>query len=318
MSKAASSPRLERMISKLQGAETMARDTRVMLDTSDIAFLCNEAIKTLKNDPVLLNLQAPLTIIGDLHGQFYDLLKFIKMGGNPGTTNYLFMGDYVDRGRNSVETFSYLLCLKIKYPNNFWLLRGNHETRDISRLYGFYDECVSNYSQDIWAKFTDVFDYLPIAATISDRIFCVHGGLSPELQQISQISSISRPIHVPESGLISDLLWADPSNEHNGWRPSERGTSYSYGPDVVDKFLTKHDFDLVCRAHQVVDKGYEFPYAPKQTVLTVFSAPDYCEEFMNKGAMLKVDKDLRCTFEFIDPPRKRAGGATRRPMSPYY
>ncbi|EAX93238.1 Serine/threonine protein phosphatase PP1 isozyme 3, putative [Trichomonas vaginalis G3] len=318
MLKSSSSPRLDRLLSKLQAAETMPRDTRIMLDVADIAWICNEAIKALKAEPVLLSLQAPLTIIGDLHGQFYDLLKFIKMGGNPGTTNYLFMGDYVDRGKNSVETFTYLLCLKVKYPNNFWLLRGNHETREISRLYGFYDECVANYSQDVWAKFTDVFDYLPIAAVISERIFCVHGGLSPELRELSQISKLTRPIRIPESGLLADLLWADPSNEHNGWRPSERGTSYSYGPDVVDNFLQRHDFDLVCRAHQVVDRGYEFPYNPKQTVLTVFSAPDYCEEFMNKGAMLKVDEELRCTFSFIDPPKKRSSNGPRRPLTPYY
>ncbi|EAY19344.1 Serine/threonine protein phosphatase PP1 isozyme 7, putative [Trichomonas vaginalis G3] len=311
-----SNPRLDRLLKKLQAAESLPKDTRIKMDVSDLNWLCNEAIKVFKSEPVLLSLKSPITVCGDIHGQFYDLLKFMKMGGQPPTTNYLFLGDYVDRGKNSVEVFTYLLCLKIKYPNNFWILRGNHETRDISRLYGFFAECSQNYSPDLWSKFTDVFDYIPLAAVISDRIFCVHGGLSPELQDLSQISKLQRPIRIPDQGLLADLVWADPSNEHLGWRPSERGISYSFGSDIAEKFLSKNDFDLICRAHQVVDRGYEFPFTPKQSVLTVFSAPDYCEEFMNRGAMLKVDQDLRCTFEFVDPPKKK-NGAVRRPLTAY-
>ena len=310
------SPRLERLLKKLLGAETLPRDTHVKMDIGDLTWLCNECIKTLKNDDVLLKLSSPLTICGDIHGQFYDLLRFLKMGGSPPETNYLFMGDYVDRGKNSVEVFTLLMCLKVKYPNNFWLIRGNHETRDISRLYGFFAECCQYYTPDIWSKYCDVFEWLPIAAVISERIFCVHGGLSPELRDLSQVSSLQRPIRIPDQGLLADLVWADPSNEHTGWRPSERGTSYSFGYDIADNFLQKNDFDLVCRAHQVVDRGYDFPFSPKQTVLTVFSAPDYCEEFGNKGAMLKVDRDLRCTFEFIEPPKRKNGG-NRRPVTPY-
>jgi serine/threonine-protein phosphatase PP1 catalytic subunit len=312
----ASNQRLNKLLNKLLSAETLPRDTHIKMEVSDLTWLCSEAIKTFKNDKVLLELNSPLTICGDIHGQFYDLLKFLKMGGMPPETNYLFLGDYVDRGKNSVEVFTLLICLKIKYPNNVWLIRGNHETRDISRLYGFYTECSINYTPDIWSRFCDVFEYLPLAAVISERIFCVHGGLSPELKDLNQISKLSRPIRIPEQGLLADLLWADPSNEHTGFRNSERGTSFSFGYDVADAFLQKNDFDLVCRAHQVVDKGYDFPFAPKQTVLTVFSAPDYCEEFGNKGSMLKVDQDLRCTFQFIDPPRKKPG--TRRPGTPSY
>lgn len=312
----AANQRLDKLLKKLLAASNLPRDTHIKMDVSDLTWLCNEAIKTLKNDPVLLSLNSPLTICGDIHGQFYDLLKFLEMGGMPPETNYLFLGDYVDRGKNSVEVFTLLMCLKVKYPNNFWLIRGNHETRDISRLYGFFNECSMNYTSDLWSKYCDVFEYLPLAAVISERIFCVHGGLSPELKDLSQISRLSRPIRIPDQGLLADLVWADPSNEHTGYRSSERGTSYSFGYDVADLFLQKNDFDLVCRAHQVVEKGYDFPFAPKQTVLTVFSAPDYCEEFGNKGGMLRVDHDLRCTFKFIDPPRKKSG--SRRPGTPSY
>ena len=309
------SPIVDRVLKKLLAAEKLTRDTRVKLLPSDISCICQEAIKAFQKDPVLLQLEAPITICGDIHGQFYDLLNFFKLGGMPPDTNYLFMGDYVDRGMNSVETFTLLLCFKILYPDKFWMLRGNHETKDISQLYGFFDECSTVYSIETYNKFVEVFDYIPIAAVISERIFCVHGGLSRELTDLKQIENMKRPLHVPEEGLLTDLLWADPSNEHNGYQESERGTSYSFGPDVAREFLEKNDFDLICRAHQVVDNGFDFPFAPEQTVLTVFSAPDYCQEFMNKGALLKVDEELRCSFKFIDPP-KHSTLSQMRPATP--
>lgn len=311
----AGSVRLERLIKKLSEADKNQRDSRVILDSTDLEWLCKEAIKVLKNDSMVLKLTAPITIIGDVHGQFYDLLRFFKMGGQLPATNYLFLGDYVDRGRNSVETFAYLLALKVKFPNNIWLLRGNHETRDISSLYGFQRECSLYYNNQVYDNFTNVFGYLPLAAVVSDRIFCVHGGLSPRLTDLKQIEEIQRPCAIPEEGLLTDLVWADPRKDHKGYRESDRGTSYTYGPDVVEEFLKKNDFDLICRAHQVVDGGFEFPFGPDQTVLTVFSAPDYCDEMNNKGAMLKVDDGLRCTFHFIDPPKSRVN--VMRAATPY-
>jgi serine/threonine-protein phosphatase PP1 catalytic subunit len=240
----------------------------------------------------------------------------MKAGGRPPETSYLFLGDYVDRGHNSVETLSYLLALKIKYPKKIWLLRGNHETTEISRLYGFLAECGIRYSHSLWEKYTEVFRWLPLAAVISERIFCVHGGLSPELTDVQDIARLARPLDIPDQGMLTDLLWADPSNEHMGFMPSERGTSYTFGSDKVEEFLEKHDFDLLCRAHQVVTPGYEFPFHPIQSTLTVFSAPDYCEEFGNRGAMLKVDTALKCSFQFVDPPRSRPQPPSYRPATP--
>jgi len=275
----------------------------IKFDITDLLMLCKESIRVLQEDTTLLRIEAPVIIIGDVHGQFYDLMEFMKTGGDPKDHNYLFLGDYVDRGRNSIETITYLLVNKILYPKKFWLIRGNHETPEISRNYGFYTECALNYTPELWNKFNEVFDYLPLAAVISDRIFAVHGGLSPDLKRIDKIASLNRPIKVPETGFIADILWSDPENV-NGWHPSERGTSFCYGPDIVDEFLNEHDFDLICRGHQVVSKGYEFPFEPKKTVLTVFSAPNYCEEFGNRGAMLVVDNQLRCQFSFIEPQLK--------------
>lgn len=312
------STRVDRILRRLYQAEEYERNTPVKLDNSDLTWLCGEAIKEMKAEPIMLKLQAPLTICGDIHGQFYDLLKFLNLGGRMPETSYLFLGDYVDRGKNSIETFSLLLALKVKYPHNIWLLRGNHETAEISRQYGFFAECASRYNQALWQRFTEVFRWLPLAAIISDRIFCVHGGLSPELTNLTQISKLQRPLDIPEAGMLTDILWSDPSNDHNGYHESERGTSYTYGPDVVNNFLKQNDFDLLCRAHQVVDAGYQFPFMPQQTVLTMFSAPDYCEEFGNRGAMLKVDASLKCKFEFIDsPPKLQKLGTLNRPTTPY-
>jgi serine/threonine-protein phosphatase PP1 catalytic subunit len=146
------------------------------------------------------------------------------------------------------------------------------------------------------------FQWLPLAAVIEDRIFCVHGGISPELDSLDGLRSLKRPIDIPDEGLLADLLWADPDAETDGYEISERGTSYSFGATVVQEFLDKNKFDLLCRGHQCVPKGYEFPFEDSQSTLTVFSAPNYCGEMGNYGAMLKVDAELMCTFELIAPP----------------
>lgn len=208
------------------------------------------------------------------HGQYYDLLRLFEYGGFPPDANYLFLGDYVDRGKQSLETICLLLAYKIKYPENFFLLRGNHECASINRIYGFYDECKRRYNIKLWKTFTDCFNTLPIAAIIDEKIFCVHGGLSPEHHSMDQIRRIQRPTDVPDSGIICDLLWSDPDKDIDGWGENDRGVSFTFGGDVVAKFLKKHDLDLVCRAHQVVEDGYEF--FGKRRLVTIFSAPN-CE-----------------------------------------
>ena len=226
------------------------------------------------------------------------------------------MGDYVDRGKQSLETICLLLAYKIKYPENFFLLRGNHECASINRIYGFYDECKRRYSIKLWKTFTDCFNCLPVSAVVDEKIICMHGGLSPDLQRLDQISRIMRPTDVPDQGLLCDLLWSDPDKEVTGWGENDRGVSYTFGADVVSKFLDEHDLDLVCRAHQVVEDGYEF-FAKRQLV-TVFSAPNYCGEFDNAGAMMSVDETLMCSFQILKPAEKRnrpAGAPTGTPPS---
>eukprot|EP00833_Pecoramyces_ruminatium_P006016 jgi/Orpsp1_1/1180048/evm.model.c7180000071964.1 len=268
----------------------------VGLKNGEIIKLCVHAREIFLNQPVLieLNPKPSLVIAGDVHGQYSDLLRIFDRMGHPPKSNYLFMGDYVDRGKKSLETILLLLAYKVKYPENFFLLRGNHECASINRVYGFYDECKRRANLKVWKTFTDLFNCLPVAAVVAGKIFCVHGGLSPSLHTMDDILKIKRPTDVPEFDLLNDLLWSDPSETA---QDCERGVSYCFGKSVVQEFLTRNDFDLVCRAHMVVEDGYEF--FGNRILVTVFSAPNYCGEFDNNGAVMLVNEDLLCSFEII-------------------
>ena len=263
----------------------------------ELKYLINTSKKILIEQPTFLELETPITVCGDTHGQYPDLLRLFDLGGYPPGTNYLFLGDYVDRGEQSIETICLLSAYKIKYEENFFILRGNHECGSINRIYGFYDECKRRYSIKIWKNFVDLFNCLPIAACIDDKIFLVHGGLSPELKNIDDIKKIMRPTDVAEEGLLCDLLWSDPENSNKDWGVNDRGVSVTFNVRVLEKFLENNDLDLLCRAHQVVEEGYEF-FGDKKLV-TVFSAPNYCGEFDNNGGIMLVDENLRCSFKII-------------------
>ncbi|KLO17003.1 phospho protein phosphatase PPZ [Schizopora paradoxa] len=274
------------------------------LKNAEITAVCHAAQETFLSQPTLIELSPPVKIVGDVHGQYSDLIRLFEMCGFPPSANYLFLGDYVDRGKQSLETILLLLCYKIKYPENFFLLRGNHE------LYGFYDECKRRCNIKTWKTFIDVFNCLPIAAVVASKIFCVHGGLSPSLTSMDDIRRIERPTDVPDYGLLNDLLWSDPSDTAAEWEDNERGVSYCFGKSVINEFLGKYDMDLICRAHMVVEDGYEF--WNERTLVTVFSAPNYCGEFDNYGACMSVSEDLLCAFELLKP---LDGPALRKEMS---
>ena len=190
-----------------------------------------------------------------------------------------------------------MYCYKVLHPNRFHMLRGNHECASINRIYGFFDECKRNYNVKLWRAFCGVFEWMPVAGIVSERIFCSHGGISPHLENMDQIRRIQRPTPVPDEGLLCDLLWSDPEPDLRGWADSDRGVSYVFGADVITKFLRTHDLDLMARAHQVVEDGYEF-CANRQCV-TIFSAPQYCGEFDNAAGMLIVNEDLVCSFKVL-------------------
>lgn len=238
------------MIDQLLQARNRKPGTPVDLSVQDATSLCNQAREVFMQQPMLLELGAPIKICGDVHGQYTDLLRLFEYGGFPpevsvyfwcravGTiiqetplaccmdadtlnifasclscrpqANYLFLGDYVDRGKQSLEVVCLLFAYKIKYPENFFLLRGNHECAGINRIYGFYDECRRRFSVKMWKQFCNTFNCLPCTAVIDDKIICMHGGLSPELSQMEQIANIARPCDVPDTGLLCDILWSDP------------------------------------------------------------------------------------------------------------
>ncbi|GAA5869581.1 hypothetical protein JCM16303_000515 [Sporobolomyces ruberrimus] len=306
------------MISRLLDAGYSGKVTKsVCLKNAEITAICQAAREVFLSQPTLIELSPPVKIVGDVHGQYSDLIRLFEMCGFPPSANYLFLGDYVDRGKQSLETILLLLCYKVKYPENFFLLRGNHECANVTRVYGFYDECKRRCNIKIWKTFIDVFNCLPIAAVVASKIFCVHGGLSPSLQSMDDIRRISRPTDVPDYGLLNDLLWSDPSDTALDWEDNERGVSYCFGKTVIGSFLARYDFDLICRAHMVVEDGYEF--WNERTLVTIFSAPNYCGEFDNFGAVMSVSEDLLCAFELLKPldtaQLKRELAKTRRRLS---
>lgn len=264
---------LDDYIKRLLDAGYAGKVTKsVCLKNAEIMAICARVREIFLAQPALLELDAPVKIVGDVHGQYTDLIRLFEMCGFPPTSNYLFLGDYVDRGKQSLETILLLLCYKLKFPENFFLLRGNHECANVTRVYGFYDECKRRCNIKVWKTFIDCFNTLPIAAIVAGKIFCVHGGLSPALSQMDDIRNIARPTDVPDYGLLNDLLWADPADMEQDWEANERGVSYCFGKKVITDFLATHDFDLVCRAHMVVEDGYEF--FNDRVLVTVFSAPN--------------------------------------------
>ena len=264
-------------------------------------WICSSAERIFRKENILLSLNPPIVICGDIHGQFEDLLRIFKSSCPVADTQYLFLGDYVGRGQHSIQTISYLFSLKIKYPNKIFLLRGNHETDEISREDGFFQEFIDLGIQKVWYSFTEVFRWIPLAATIGGRIFCVHGVISPELKSYKQIEKIKRPLDIPLQGLATDIVWADPRASHSGWEESERGTSVEFGADVVEAFLKKNKFDLLCRAHEMVMDGFEFPFGENKCCCTVFSAPNYCGTMRNAGAVMKVSDKMEVSVDYFEP-----------------
>ncbi len=264
---------LDDMITRLLDAGYSAKVTKtVCLKNAEITAVCTAVREVLLSQPALVELSAPVKIVGDVHGQYTDLIRLFEMCGFPPNANFLFLGDYVDRGKQSLETILLLFCYKLKFPENFFLLRGNHECANVTRVYGFYDECKRRCNIKVWKTFVDTFNCLPIAAIVAGKIFCVHGGLSPSLKHMDDIRQIARPTDVPDYGLLNDLLWSDPADMETDWEANERGVSYCFGKKVIMEFLQRHDFDLVCRAHMVVEDGYEF--FNDRILVTVFSAPN--------------------------------------------
>lgn len=278
-----------------------------------VQSIIHKSTALMKEQDVFLHLRAPITICGDIHGQLEDLLRVFKERGTPPEVPYLFLGDYVDRGDKSIEVITLLLALKAEYPHSIFLLRGNHECPETNDHYGFKEECETYVSKHrttdspfssgeaLWKAFNGAFQWLPLCASIDKRIFCVHGGLSPKLTSLEDLHSIDRNklTTVPNEGLVCDLLWSDPDRNEIEWGENERGCSHTFGPKIVQQFCDTHGYDLVCRAHQVMDHGYEFFCNRK--LATVFTASNYCGDYGNRGCVMHVDPQLCCSLIILLP-----------------
>ncbi|SCV16371.1 probable Serine/threonine-protein phosphatase PP2A-1 catalytic subunit [Nakaseomyces glabratus] len=274
-----------------------------ILSEDDVSKLCKMAVEVLQFEENVQPINVPVTICGDVHGQFHDLIELFKIGGPCPDTNYLFMGDYVDRGYYSVETVSYLVAMKVRYPHRITILRGNHESRQITQVYGFYDECLRKYgSANVWKMFTDLFDYFPITALVDNKIFCLHGGLSPMIETVDQVRELNRIQEVPHEVPC-------------GWGISPRGAGFTFGQDISEQFNHTNDLSLVARAHQLVMEGYAWSH--QQNVVTIFSAPNYCYRCGNQAAIMEVDENHNRQFLQYDPS-VRPGEPTVSRKTPDY
>lgn len=276
-------------------------------------FILSRCTEVLKTEPNLLEMDAPITVCGDVHGQYYDLMKLFEVGGNPEETRYLFLGDYVDRGYFSIECVLYLWSLKIHYPNTLWLLRGNHECRHLTDYFTFKLECKHKYSERVYEACMDSFCALPLAAVMNKQFLCIHGGLSPELQTLDDLRSIDRFREPPTHGLMCDILWADPLEEFGQEKTSDffihnnvRGCSYFFSYPAACSFLERNNLLSVIRAHEAQDAGYRMYRKTKTTgfpsVMTIFSAPNYLDVYNNKAAVLKYENNVMNIRQFNCTP----------------
>lgn len=298
---------------RLLQAKNRKPGTYVRLTQQTLVMICTIAKDVIQNEPVIHDLSPPINVVGDIHGQFFDLLRIFDTIGHPPDQKYLFLGDYVDRGRQSIETVAILLVYKILYPEHIYLLRGNHECPEVNEIHGFKSECVSRYSPRLWNVINEVFTVFPIAALIGKKIFCIHAGISPDMPSIKFFDTLERPITKVTKPVL-DLMWSDPDPLAEEFSKNPRGTSCVFGLKQVQKFLEDNDLEVVIRAHQMVSGGFEFPFEPERCFVTVFSAPCSGIETDNDGAIMNINESLNCSFTFIKPLERRLN-ITRPPKS---
>lgn len=374
------------------------------LPESVMKQLCEMVKEVLMEESNIQPIVTPVTICGDIHGQFYDLLELFRVaGGMPGETNvqapqtattvitsedieppteitnpklrkkikqskasgeeggeaggdvddeantssesvarpgssgsggagaaaagpsqsadtrFVFLGDFVDRGYFSLETFTLLMCLKAKYPDRIVLVRGNHESRQITQVYGFYEECQTKYGNaSVWKACCQVFDFLVLAAIVDGTVLCVHGGLSPEIRTIDQIRVVARAQEIPHEGAFCDLVWSDPE-DIDTWAVSPRGAGWLFGDKVATEFNHVNGLKTIARAHQLVNEGYKYHF-PEKSVVTVWSAPNYCYRCGNVASIMTVDTNLDTKFSIFSavPDDQRHVPAGRRGPSDYF
>ncbi|XP_036055400.1 serine/threonine-protein phosphatase 2B catalytic subunit gamma isoform isoform X3 [Onychomys torridus] len=262
--------------------------------------IINDGAAILRQEKTMIEVDAPVTVCGDIHGQFFDLMKLFEVGGSPSNTRYLFLGDYVDRGYFSIECVLYLWSLKINHPKTLFLLRGNHECRHLTEYFTFKQECRIKYSEQVYEACMNTFDCLPLAALLNQQFLCVHGGMSPEITSLDDIRKLDRFTEPPAFGPVCDLLWSDPSEEYGSEKTLEhythntvRGCSYFFSYPAVCEFLQNNSLLSIIRAHEAQDAGYRMYRKSQSTgfpsLITIFSAPNYLDVYNNKVTEMLVN-----------------------------
>ncbi|ORY25334.1 Metallo-dependent phosphatase-like protein [Naematelia encephala] len=290
------------------------------LPERQMKLLCGRVRDLLLEESNVHLVQSPVTVCGDIHGQFWDVLEIFRQGGEVPQTSYIFMGDFVDRGYYSLETLTLLMAYKARYPDKITLLRGNHESRQITQVYGFYDECMLKYgNSSVWKACCTVFDHLNLAAIIDSSILCVHGGLSPDIRTLDQVRILPRAQEVPHEGPFCDLMWSDP-DEVEAWAVSPRGAGWLFGRKVTAEFNYVNSLTLIARAHQLVQEGFKHMF--DDALVTVWSAPNYCYRCGNLASIMQVDSEGKTGFKTyeaaVENNTDTKNTALRRLQAPSY
>ena len=303
-----------------------------LLDCSAAQYIINQANEVMLHESNIVRIQGPvicmfdivsvsisLSVIGDLHGQFYDLVRIFEVAHGKGASltdhKFVFLGDYVDRGSFSCEIILYLYALKIRYPDSVFLVRGNHESRQMTESFNFHSEVLHKYSEDVYSVIMDSFQSLPIGVIIDGEYLALHGGISPDLHTLSQLMTLDRFVEPPVSGLLCDVLWSDPHPQFDSVTPiddfipnTNRGCSYYFSHAALCRFLNSNGLSCLIKAHEVHEKGHKIGPVNIGSVdrspsyISVFSAPNYCDMFNNKGAFLQIkNKDINI-IEFDASP----------------
>lgn len=272
------------------------------IEKSDFLELISLFQAQIKTEPNILKVQDPVTVVGDIHGQYYDLLKLLEVGGAPETTKYLFLGDYVDRGAFSIECVLLLCAIKLNFKSTILMLRGNHECRQMTSFFNFKQECEIKYDLEVYDRIMEAFDCLPISCLINEKFLAIHGGISPDIDKVADITKINRFTEPPKTGPMCDMLWSDPVEKNEealtvSWlENSTRGCSYVFGAQAATPFLTKNSILSIIRAHEAQLEGFkmykwnnnvDFP-----SVITIFSAPNYCDVYNNKAAVISFKNNM--------------------------
>ena len=298
---------VDAVIKKILDLRVKRPEVPAGITADEIRQILAQVTEVFKKEPTLLELPAPITVCGAIRGHVHDLIRIFDKTGHPPETRYLFLGDYVNNGPRSVETICLLFCYKIKYPDRVFMLRGYCECKYAMRLKGCYDEIVANYDADepqgLFTALSNTCHWLPFAAIVGEKVFCVHGGIDPELESLDDIREIKRPLEIPEEGLPRGLVLNIPDSDVDDWDDCESyegEMAFAFGQAPAAVFLKNFDFDVIVAGLLVVPSGYDFPFMPDQTVVTVFSASNY-EYLDNRGAILNIDENLHCSFELFEP-----------------